>query len=479
MRPDGTNPIEIYGNTIDLPPAILMGRQIPGQPNLFSALGAPHCCPENGVGTVLLIDTHKDIRTKEPLGYVTPNTDIRSEHGISQFRRGEWENTHHGPVYCDPFPLSDKQFLVAHNPSSYFNEKTAWGLYYVDVFGNHIKIYSDPDISSWQPMPFKKRERPRAVQSVIDPNLKEQGLAAVLVTNVAHGMEGVDVSEVKYIRVNEQVPRPWKARKTWPEDGYDQQHAVITKDTHLGLKLQHGIVPVEPDGSAYFLVPADRNIFFQVLDENFMELQRERTYNNFRPGEIRSCSGCHEPSTEAAFFIGKRPLAFSKTPNLPGPQPGEESGLRPLDYAQDVQPIWDRHCVECHTGTDPEGDLNLSGTLTTFFSRSYESLVPERRKHPVGDPKYLGWIIGENHPKEQNAHYLPAKSLGSHTSRLMKMLMKGHQGVELTLEERVKISTWIDSNAQYYGTYYGKKNIRYRNDPDFRPDATVESALDR
>lgn len=478
MRPDGTNPVEIYGNTIDLPPALLMGRQIPGHSNLFSCLGTPHCCPENGIGTVITINTQLDIRTREPMGYVTPNTDIRSENGVSQFIKGEWETTHSGPVYCDPFPLSEKQFLVAHNPSSYFNEKTAWGLYYIDVFGNHIRIFDDPEISCWQPMPYTSRKRPNVVQSVIDPNLKEKGLAAVLVTNVAHGMEGVNVEDVKYIRVNEQIPRPWKARKNWPGEVYDQQHAVVSKDTHLGLKLQHGIIPVEPDGSAYFLVKADRNIFFQVLDENFMELQRERTYNNFRPGEIRSCSGCHERRTEAAFSTGKRPLAFDKAPRLPGPQPGEKSGLRPLDYVADVQPIWNKSCIECHSGDNPKGGLNLSGDLTTFFNVSYENLVPERRQNPK-DPNYLGWIIGENHPKEQNAHYLPAKSLGSHTSRLMKMMNQGHQGIELTKEELVRISTWIDSNAQYYGTYYGKKNLMYKNDPDFRPVATVESALDR
>ena len=68
---------------------------------------------------------------------------------------------------------------------------------------------------------------------------------------------------------------------------------MITKDTNLGLKVQVGVVPVEADGSAHFVVPADRNIFFQALDENFMEVQRERTYVNYRPGEKRSCIGCH------------------------------------------------------------------------------------------------------------------------------------------------------------------------------------------
>ncbi len=477
MRPDGTNAVEIYGNILALPPTLLMGRQIPDNSGLFTCLGAPHCCPENGVGTVLKIDISKNLRTKEPLTYVTPNTDIRSEPGIYQYNKGEWQQTNAGPVYCDPYPLSDKMFLVAHNPSSYFNEKAAWGLYLIDDFGNHIPIYSDPEISCWQPIPFKARKKPPVISSVLKPELKEKGQAAVFISNVTHGMEGIKNGEAKYIRVNEQVPRPWSARKNGSDDRYDQQHAVITKDTHLGLKVQHGIVPLEKDGSAYFLVPADKNIFFQVLDENFMEIQRERTYNNFRPGEFRSCIGCHPMQNEAPFNEGRVPLAFKNTPKLPGPQPGETSGLRPIDYMTDVQPIWDKHCVECHSGHTPSAGLDLTGELTQFFCKSYENLLPERRKHPRKDPNYLGMLIGENHPKEQNVHYLPAKSLGSHTSMLYKMLREEHVDIKLSQEELIRISTWIDSNGQYYGTYFGKKNLLYKNDKDFRPKPSISSAL--
>ena len=119
----------------------------------------------------------------------------------------------------------------------------------------------------------------------------------------------------------------------------------------------------------------------------------------------------------------------------------------------------------------------MSEELTRYFCKSYESLVPERRKRRKVDPDYLGMIIGENHPKEQNVHYLPSKSLGSHTSKLMKMIREGHSGIKLTQEEMIRVSTWIDSNAQYYGTYFGKKNLRYKDDPDFRPTPTISSAL--
>ncbi len=40
---------------------------------------------------------------------------------------------------------------------------------------------------------------------------------------------------------------------------------------------------------------------------------------------------------------------------------------------------------------------------------------------------------------------------------------------ELTREEFVKIVTWIDANAPFYGTHDGKKNLQWKGEPDFRP----------
>ena len=41
----------------------------------------------------------------------------------------------------------------------------------------------------------------------------------------------------------------------------------------------------------------------------------------------------------------------------------------------------------------------------------------------------------------------------------------------------VKLATWVDANVQYYGTYYGRKNIRYKDHPNFRPVPTFEQAI--
>ena len=79
---------------------------------------------------------------------------------------------------------------------------------------------------------------------------------------------------------------------------------------------------MEEDGSAYFEVPANRSIFFQALDENFREVQRERTYVNYQPGEVRSCTGCHGEAGHVVSPVGSEaPIALRRPPSIPQPQP--------------------------------------------------------------------------------------------------------------------------------------------------------------
>ena len=55
-----------------------------------------------------------------------------------------------------------------------------------------------------------------------------------------------------------------------------------------------GYVPIEPDGSAIFQVPARVPLGFSVLDVNGKRLgQRHQNWLQFMPGEVRQCNGCH------------------------------------------------------------------------------------------------------------------------------------------------------------------------------------------
>ena len=497
MRPDGTGSVEVYGNDIALPPTFIYGRPIPNLLNRYVMIGTPHY-PQNGLGPVIRLDMNRNIRTREPMAYLTPDVDIRGEGGFS-FRQadGSWraDRDGKGRLFKDPYPLSEKAYLVAHKPvGPKWSDPAAYGIYLLDEKGQVEQVYRDPAISCFLPYPVRSRPVPPVLPEMRDPTFAAANQAVCMVSDVYRGLEGVPRGAVKYIRVLEQIPRPWTARRRWPGDSYDQQHACISKDTHLALKVQHGVVPVDEDGSACFVVPARANIFLQLLDANYMALQTERTYVNYMPGEVRGCVGCHERPNQTTTATSYTTL--SKPPLIPQPQLGEAAARRTIDYVADVQPVWDRHCLQCHGEEKTEGNLDLRGTPTSLFNVSYESLVPERRAKNRSDRGLLGPVIGENHPKTGNVVYLPAISLGSHASVLVAMLSQGkvqlrdlaqaerarklaeaHSDVVLQPEELLKITNWVDTNCQYYGSYWGRRHLQHRDHPDFRPTPTFETAV--
>jgi len=468
MYPDGSGTVEIYGNDIHLPPTFLHGRQIPGQRNLFVMLGTPHW-PQSGIGTVIRVDTTKDIRTREPMTYITPHVDVKQEPGWNHLVNGKWVRHTNGPLYMDPYPLSKSTFLVAYNPDKKWSDPVAYGLYSLTASGAHVKIHTEPKTSCWQPYPLRTREIPPVLRAVLDPELARKNLAVCTVQDIYFGMEGIKRGEVKYIRIMEQLPRPWDCRRFWDQRGKLTRHTRLASlGTALAGKAMWGVVPVEEDGSAHFTVPADRNIYFHALDENYMELQRERTYVNYRPGEKRSCVGCHETPNDSPPHRGKLPIAMKRPPSSPGPQPGDKTGRQVMHYPAYVQPVLDKHCVRCHGEKEPAAKLDLTGALTTQFSRSYENLMRRRMV-----PTYREFSDWEGSP------YSPPKSIGSHRSKLIAQVRKGCTGNDrkLPLADFVKLATWVDASGVYFGSYWGRRHIKFKDHPNFRPVPTFEEAI--
>jgi len=476
MRPDGTGSEEIYGHNIDNPGVFFAGRQIPGKPDHVVAVGCGH--EPLAVGSIVLVDRTKDRRTKAAMTSLTPEVETRGLRGFYQFRNGKWnEHDVYGPFYTDPYPLSEHFFLVSHNPDKRYNDPNGYGIYLLDTFGNRVLIHRDPEMSCFQPMILAPRptEPVLPVMSVETP--PGEGEATVVLVDVYRSFTNVPPGTVKYLRVMEQIPRSWAASQVKPGDGVRGQVTAISLHTHIWVGVLLGIVPVEEDGSAFFKVPARRNIYFTALDENFMEIQKMRTFVNFQHGEKRSCVGCHDPRDGVP--VVQRPLAMSKPAVAIAPQPGDK-GPRPIHYPTDVQPIFDRHCVRCHSGDKPKAGLDLSGELTEHFNRSYENLlckglVPFIQEWTGPEPGKGGPLHVAN-GSMMHSEAVPPYTYGSHKSRLIEVIRKGHNKVALPQEEFIKLVTWVDANAPFYGSYFGRRNIAAKGRPDFRPVPTLESA---
>jgi hypothetical protein len=198
-----------------------------------------------------------------------------------------------------------------------------------------------------------------------------------------------------------------------------------------------GTVPVEEDGSAFFVAPAKTPILFQAIDARGRAVQTMRSLTYLQPGENVSCVGCHENRMQA-FSASVSSLALNGPPARIEPGP---DGSNPMSYPILVQPVLDRLCVSCHNPEKPEGDVLLTGTPERGFSRSYNTLIKR--------VTYTAWGMpdGNHEPLTQPGAF------GSRVSEIVTLLEKGHEGVVLNADDWNRINTWIDSNALFFGTF--------------------------
>jgi hypothetical protein len=204
-------------------------------------------------------------------------------------------------------------------------------------------------------------------------------------------------------------------------------------------------VPVEEDGSAFFEVPALRSLFFVALDENDLSVKRMQSFVTVQPGETTGCVGCHEQRTETIRATSITDLMANS--RLPAQIAPIDDVPAPLDFPRDIQPILDKHCVECHNPDRYEGRVDLCGDHLPMWSISYVTLF---RLGLVSD--------GGNKPISNR----DPRTIGSSASKLLKYLDGSHHDAKLTDHERKVVRLWIDGSANWAGTYACLGNPEYQ-----------------
>ncbi len=505
INPDGTGAAEVYGDNISFPESMMYPAPIPNSDNKIVFLGASHCCPNNALGTVIIIDAKENARDVATMRYITD--DVRTyHHNGFHFRDENGEYRHDmtgvpGRLFKDPYPISEELFIASRKaPGLSWSDPTGYDLILLDDQGNETPLLSDENASCWRAYPIVERDLPPVRSNALDDELAAKNLALCAVTNIYAGMEHVEKGTIKYIRVLEQIPRSWSARKSWGDDheGTTHAHSAVANGS-LSVKIQLGIAPVEEDGSACFYVPADRAIYFQALDERFRAVQTERTYVNYRPGERRACVGCHEMQSDApATASPVTPVAMTREPSVLMPQPFADAPEMTFDYDRQVQPVWDARCVRCHNGEENAPAPDMRGTPQGVYSTSYWNLVK------LGDSSVQ--LLGNRAPRNEDAasagiEYEPAWRTGALSSPLaawlcgddfltdasdgaqyeLARLVDLHKDadVQLTDAERLAVTNWLDVNAAYHPSYFGRLHEKFKDRLDFRPSVTPEEARSR
>jgi hypothetical protein len=423
MNPDGTRLQLFFGNTIRDPNTIWQARPIPGTPSVVATFAPHHGTPHGAIG---IVNNRRGMESARGVGYRWVTKEFPRIGDTNFF----W-------AYRDPMPVDRHHFLVSYGGSG----ARRFRIFLLDDRDNKECLYSDPQISLYNPLPLAPRPRP-PINSVHRPqddapplpqDPHKAATGTFLLVDVYRGLPESMRGKVRAIQIMEQVPKPCNMRgqRSWDMD------PLMSRGTYYAKRIW-GTVPVEEDGSAYFVAPSEKELYFQALDASGKELQRMGSATQIMPGELQSCVGCHEGREQAP--PNHFPLASQRPPSVPVPPDWENDGL--VDFVHLVQPVLDKHCVRCHSGATPIAGLDLSGDKTRYFNMAYNHLVDGGWVH------YL-WLNRAHHDV-----FKPGET-GAQASRLLPYIDGDPcgRGEVLPAAARRRIYQWIDSNVAYYGTY--------------------------
>jgi hypothetical protein len=232
-------------------------------------------------------------------------------------------------------------------------------------------------------------------------------------------------TQIKWLRVVQVYPPARSANYT--EIGFDREQLA---------RMPLGVVPVEADGSAYFEAPVGKTLLFQALDQEGRALQTMRSATYVHPGEHLSCVGCHERNTSGGLSGGGTPLALKRTSSKLASELGR---VEPLSFHRHIKPILESKYAPCHREKQAPPDMSYASLDRYAF--------------------YFASDIGHGAKPEKNvpagrgaSRSIPGK-IGARAAKLTPFLDATHYDVQLTPDDRRRLTLWLDCGSPQFGVY--------------------------
>jgi len=498
MNGDGTGQAAFYGGNSWFPTSILHARGVPGTQKVIGIASGHHVKQR---GKLVLVDRSKGTQEAAGIDFLAPR---RPATAVREDQFG-WQ----GESFQYPYAFDEKNYLVTYSPEGIPYPQNGpphlpSGVYFMTEDGSRELLAYDPSISCNQAVPLIARPVPPQKPSTVDYT-RTTGTYYVQDVGVGQAVEGVPRGTVKALRV---VALQFRAADAYYNSNIGEagvSHSRTPPSINNGswdVKHVLGTVPVEEDGSAYFEVPARTPVYFQLLDAKGCVVQTMRSWSTLQPGESQACVGCHEsknasppPQPAAAMRKGvrklvpfdrfaeqcgaKNPIADASlsgreavkaflTVNAPDGE-GESEGF---SYRREIQPIWDAHCVKCHTGETPSVERRVSSVVKSPPFSLKGDVLPyaytqcpnngdaSQDAHRAFTASYLNltkfghggevvnWISAQSRPT-----LLPPYSAGAAKSSLMKHLELEHHQVKVSQAEKERVACWIDLCVPFCGSY--------------------------
>jgi len=512
MSPDGTTQTAYYGNYSMFPASIIHARGIPGSQKAIAVIAGHHSIYKGKLG---LIDRTQGMQAGKGIEFV--NTKLNGTPGreSADFIKPEPPDPskphldfkidifgQFGPQYSHPYAFDEENYFCSFCPEGYlppfgpFNPPL--GVYYMKPDGVRELLAFDDWQGTGLAIPVMRRTPPPVLASLVRPR-NNYGVYTVQDIYAGPGLAGIARGTAKKIRV---VALEYRAaRMGYGQNGGECETGLCQTPISLNsgswdVKHVLGEADIESDGSCSFEVPAHTPVYFQVLDARGYTIQSMRSWSTLQNGEHFSCIGCHENKMQAgaqAPATRITTVALSKPVQKLQPFAGKEHPLlrrlasqswmdsvenylgvnaprspdagAPVDgfsFVQEIQPIFDRHCVNCHNASEiGKSKISLTGEVARpesvkligagqvdpkrAYTQSYVNITTS------GNPDKNPWMTWLKPRSRTGA--LPPYHTGASKSRIMDYFEPAHHGVKVSENEKRTFACWLDLLIPFCGSY--------------------------
>jgi hypothetical protein len=550
-NPDGTNLFVLYG-AHSPGNSFLHPREMPDGRVISSLM--PLSGTREG-GALMMIDIKNYSEHNEPAtsglpansGQQQPTLQpINFGRGVSQYGR-----------YSTPYPLWDGtgRVLVSFSPSQPVQATNAltgaaetvegtpvYGAYMFNPADKTLRpvVTAPAGYAVLDPVAIQPRPAPNIISDkALDATLAARGVGilnvksvydtdsqgrmgdAVLVAGIGEGIPKIggvaDLAKLKDPAQTTASQRPARfvriARAVATQSGISRE---AIGETEFEMQQILGYAEVEPDGSFKIEVPSDTPVAITVVDKDGRAFTPHTNWIQVRPGETRTCNGCHSPRRGNA--INAAPIAGNHPNTLMAAQSGESMAetrtrlnssllsLNPhmtysdvwtnpavrapdaaltinyaglttsapvngvIDYPTHIHPLWTKDrgantCTSCHNDADRNNTASAGldlrdGTAGTGRFTSYEELM-------VGDPQLdangqpiIDIVEDEFRVRREEPQVSAGGSRASHLIEVLfnqelrsnRALGATSHAAMLNASEKRLVAEWIDLGGQYFNS---------------------------
>jgi len=258
-------------------------------------------------------------------------------------------------------------------------------------------------------------------------------------------------TNMKYLSVT--LPTLWDISYSGNSELYK-----MTMNT-LGYRNIKGYqkVALQADGSVKMEVPCDTPLLMSGENANGEVIAHDDMVHSLRPGETRTCHGCHDAHSEERFAeIGSIPAATRFATTLAASITPAAGTVHDLPKIAQIQPMLTRSCGGCHTGFENDSLLYSRVVWDTqqLDFKPWLSITPAM----PGVSNNTLWrpltsrFVSKFALESPLYWYANNRRMDGRTNATFNWdidYKTGHPDTGIAAEERVLLKDWLDNGAPY------------------------------